>query len=159
MSKGMDNFGIAWAVIRPNKFACKRKVYFEIFTKLFQQILNYRVAIILLERGIFSMITWSLLQFLLRYSSTIQYTFNNFQWQKKCPNIPFVVRWGKNLFKNPVYSVSHAPWCPVCSFSTSSDITFSSFHGWKSVLCMHVCPGEFQEIYVGSKPKGICSDG
>lgn len=42
----MDNFGIAWAVIRPNKFACKGKVYFEIFTKLFQQILNYRVAII-----------------------------------------------------------------------------------------------------------------
>lgn len=100
-----------------------------------------------------------MLQFLLRYSSTIQYTFNNFQWQKKCPNLPFVFRWGKNLFKNPVYSVSHAPWCPVCSFGTSSDITFSSFHGWKSVLCMHVCPGEFQEIYVGSKPKGICSDG
>lgn len=35
MSKGMDNFGIDWAVIKPNKFAYKGKVYFEIFTKLF----------------------------------------------------------------------------------------------------------------------------
>ena len=39
------------------------------------------------------------------------------------------------------------------------DRSVSSFYGWKWLLYVHACFGEFQEIYSGSEPMGLWSDG
>ena len=103
-------------------------------------------------------VKWNL-QLLPRHSGTFQHTTYNFRWQKSFPNLQFVTRWGESLFNHPLQPVPRASWYPICSFTTSIDRSVSSFYGWKWLLYVHACFGEFQEIYSGSEPMGLWSDG
>ena len=96
------------------------------------------------------------LLFLYRYPNSFQYTFNYFQWHKRCPSLPLITRRRENLFKSPLHSVSCAPWYPIFSFDTSFGLIIPSFYGGKSLLCLFVCRSEFQEVYAGSKPASSC---
>ena len=63
------------------------------------------------------------------------------------------------MFKNTLHPLTHASRYPFCSSSSSINIVISSFHGGKSLLCLHVSLGEFQAFYVGSKPESLYCDG
>ena len=63
------------------------------------------------------------------------------------------------MFKDTLHPLSHAPRHPFCSCSSSINVIISSFHGGKSLLCLRVCLGEFQAIYVGPKSESLFCNG
>ena len=63
------------------------------------------------------------------------------------------------MFKDTLHPLAHASRYPFCTYNSSINIVISSFHGGKCLLCLHVCFGEFQAIYVGPKSESLCCDG